>query len=179
MERKRSEQRIREQAELLDQAKEGIVACSAAGEIGYANAGARSLLGKLDGGNVFTLLNLSEEQVAGLLDDLRSEGGAEMESALHREDGQIVNVMARWSRARDSGTAGDRELIAILADVTKRRKLNARLREAQKMESLGALAVRSESGVGTTFEILLPIEENSSAQDTPAAVKATDADAAI
>ena len=151
MERKRSEQRIREQAELLDQAKEGIIACSAAGDIGYANAGARSLLGNLDGGNVFTLLNLSEEQVAGLLDPLRSEGGAEMEAALHREDGGIVNVMARWSRSSDSGATGDRELIAILADVTERRKLNARMREAQKLESLGALA----GGIAHDFNNLL------------------------
>jgi PAS domain S-box-containing protein len=142
-ERKSAEERVREQAALLDRAQDAIYVEDLDGVIGFWNRGAGSIYG------------WSSEEACGRKADslLRKEGPAHAEirsSVLEKgewvgertecaKDGRAITVECRCSIVRnDSGVPVS--ILVINTDITARKNLERQFLRAQRLESIGTLA---------------------------------------
>ncbi|MDT7543126.1 MAG: hypothetical protein QOE33_3030 [Acidobacteriota bacterium] len=145
-ERKRAEQRIREQAELLDKAQDAIVVRGLDDRIVFWNKGAEGIYGwtteeavgktarELD---LLNELNEAEfEQGYGAIRE-RGEWGGEMRQ--RTKEGREITVETRWTLVRDDG-GEPRSILVINTDVTERKRMESQFLRAQRMESIGTLA---------------------------------------
>ena len=141
--RKRAEERIGEQAALLDKAQDAIVVCGTELDVHFWNQGAERLYGwtaaEVLGCNVCEVLyrdpRLFERARRFVIDDGEWRG-----ELLHRtQDGREVRVESRWSLVRDV-SGHPKSFLSINTDITERKKLEALFLRAQRMESIGTLA---------------------------------------
>lgn len=141
-ERKLAEERMRQQASLLDQAQDAILVCDLKHQILYWNKGAEKIYG------------WSLEEVLGRsIDDVLPSAGGEMAQpqAAFEEDewsaevqqttkgGQELIVVSRWTFVRNEQQQPDYILITN-TDITEQRRSEEHLLRAQRMESIGTLA---------------------------------------
>ncbi len=143
-ERKRAEERIREQAALLDEAQDAILVRDLADRILFWNKGAEKIYGwtkeEAIGRDVRELLSKANraqfEEARGVL-FARGEWAGELQQAT-RTGGEIT-VESRWTLVRDD--AGEPESVLVInTDITERKKIEAQFLRAQRMESIGTLA---------------------------------------
>jgi PAS domain S-box-containing protein len=141
-ERKLAEERIRQQASLLDKAQDAILVCDLQHQILYWNKGAE----KIYGWTLEEALGKSIDQV------LPSTGGKSSwpESAFEEDEwsgelrhttktGEPKIVVSRWTFVRNEQKQPDYILITN-TDITESRKSEEHLLRAQRMESIGTLA---------------------------------------
>jgi two-component system, cell cycle sensor histidine kinase and response regulator CckA len=144
--RKRYEERIREQAELLDKAQDAIVVRGLDEKILFWNKGAERLYGwtteeavgrtarELD-----LLSELNEAQFEEGRKAIYSKGEWSGEFRQRTKAGEQIAVESRWTLvSSDSGEP--RSILVINTDITERRKIETQLLRAQRMESIGTLA---------------------------------------
>ena len=145
-ERKRAEERIREQAALLDKARDAIVVRGLDEKILYWNEGAERIYGwtaeEATGRTARELRLLSELNEAQFEKGqraVRERGEWSGEMRQWTKSGAEITVESRWTLVRD-----DREepqsILVINTDVTERKKMEAQFLRAQRMESIGTLA---------------------------------------
>ncbi len=143
-ERKLGEERIREQAALLDQAQDAILVRDLNHNILFWNKGAERIYGwtaqEALGKNVFDLL-LKERSTQ--FEEARQavlEAG-EWSGEIHqfRRDGAEITVESRWTLVRDDQGAPT-SILVINTDVTDRKRMESQFLRAQRMESIGTLA---------------------------------------
>ena len=143
-ERKRAEERIREQAALLDKAQDAILVRDLEGRILFWNKGAERIYGWTSeealGKNVRELLFGEnavqyDEAILALLRD--GEWTGELRQRTKSEDD--ITVESRWTLVRDD-KGETRSVLVINTDVTERKKIEAQFLRAQRMESIGTLA---------------------------------------
>ena len=143
-ERKRAEERIREQAALLDEAQDAILVRDLDDRILFWNKGAETIYGwtaeEAVGQNAREILfreDLSQfEKARGLLLD-RGEWAGELRQATRA--GNEITVESRWTLVRDD--AGEpASVLVINTDITERKKIESQFLRAQRMESIGTLA---------------------------------------
>lgn len=142
-ERKLGEERIRQQASLLDKAQDAILVCDLQYQILYWNKGAEKIYG------------LRLEEVLGRnIDDILigdGKGSAEAQTAFEGQDewhaemrqmtkaGETITVMSRWTLVRTERGQPDYILITN-TDITEQKRSEEHLLRAQRMESIGTLA---------------------------------------
>ena len=143
-ERKRSEDRIREQATLLDLAADGIFVRDLEGHIQFWNKGAECLYGWTPGeavgkkvGELFphddlVLFEAAEKVVL-------EKGDWSGEFHRHTKAGEEVIVSSRWTLLRDA-TGQPKSILAINTDITEKKRLENQFLRAQRMEGIGTLA---------------------------------------
>lgn len=151
---KLAQARISAQAALLDQATDAILVRSMEGVVEYWNRGAQRLYGwsseEVVGRNVIDFLHRDTAAFASAQMRLLAEGSWSGELVHQTQSGQPVTVECRWTLARDDdGGAG--KVLAINADVTEKKRLEAQIISAQRMESLGTLA----GGIAHDFNNIL------------------------
>ena len=143
-ERKQAEEKIREQAALLDKAQEAIMVCDLDDRLIYWNKSAERLYGwtavEAIGQNADQFLFKNEspqflQMKRQLLE--RSEWVGELPQIT--KGGKPVIVESRWTLVRD-GDSSPKSKLVINTDITERKKLEAQFLRAQRMETLGALA---------------------------------------
>ena len=141
-ERKLAEERLREQAAVLDQANDGIVISDLERRFVYCNASAARFLG------------LSRDEVVGrtarevggfpaqydeACDHVTQLGDWHGELAVKRRDGTTITVEGRWTLLRDDA-GRPKAVLAYYIDITEKKRLEAQYLRAQRIESIGLLS---------------------------------------
>jgi PAS domain S-box-containing protein len=143
-ERKLAEERIRQQAELLNKTQDAIIVCDLNYRIIYWNAAAEKLYGwttdEVIGKDICDLLFLGGRKE---LDEIREEfdarGKWSSERVRRSKDGTELKIMARWNLVH--GEHGQPDYVLIVhTDITKQKRAEEHLLRAQRMESIGTLA---------------------------------------
>jgi len=154
---KRDEERIAEQAALLDAARDAIVVRDLDLRMTYCNRSAERLYGlkAQDFGSRSSVETIYADTTK--VEEARrttlEQGGWSGELQINSIDGSMSLVASHWSLVRDK--AGQpREVLIISTDITEKKNLEQRFIRAQRMESLGTLA----SGIAHDLNnILAPI----------------------
>lgn len=142
--RKAAEEQIREQASLLDKARDAICVTDLTERITYWNSSAELLFGwtaeEALGKNVQSLLFQQDgcrypEASKQLLSDGRWEGELRPQTKV----GRVVIVESRWTLVTDS-SGSPKSILLINTDITERKRLEVQFLRAQRMESIGTLA---------------------------------------
>jgi two-component system cell cycle sensor histidine kinase/response regulator CckA len=145
-ERKRAEERIREQAALLDEARDAIVVRGLDQRILFWNRGAERLYGWTPEeavGKTARELDLHSELNDAQFEEgwraIRERGEWSGEFRQRNKSGEQIQVESRWTLVRDD-KGEPRSILVINTDITERRKIEQQLLRAQRMESIGTLA---------------------------------------
>jgi two-component system cell cycle sensor histidine kinase/response regulator CckA len=143
-EARRMEERIREQAELLDRARDAICLKDMEQNILYWNKGAERLYGwasrEAIGKNANELLFQDDLKPATeALPDLIRNG--EWLGELHQvsKAGKRIIVESRWTLLRDSA-GNPQSVLVINTDITEKKQIEAQFLRTQRLEGIGALA---------------------------------------
>lgn len=152
IERKRAEQKIREQAALLDIATDAIFVRDLKNKILFWNQGAETLYGwkaeEVIGKDATKLLCPQATQIKELMQILITQGEWQGELEQITKSGQKIVVASRWTLVRDvpRGLAHVRDrqtpksILVVNTDITQKKQLEAQFLRAQRMESIGTLA---------------------------------------
>ena len=143
-ERKRAEERIRQQASLLDHAQDAILVCDLNHQILFWNKGAERMYG-------LTVADVLGRNVSDILDAGEKSASAEANAALlendewklettHKtRDGDQIYVVSRWTLVRNDKGQPDYILITN-TDISEQKLAEQHLLRAQRLESIGTLA---------------------------------------
>ncbi|HEY9616155.1 MAG TPA: response regulator [Microcoleaceae cyanobacterium] len=158
IERNRTEQRIREQAALLDIATDAILVRTLDGKILFWNKGAERLYGwdaeTAIGQQVSELLyRTTHYQYAAAQQTLIEQGEWYGELEQITRSNETVTVESRWTLMRDNANQ-PKSVLIVSTNITEKKHLEAQFLRAQRMESIGTLA----SGIAHDLNnILTPI----------------------
>ncbi len=157
-ERKKAEERIREQAALLDKARDAISAVDLDGRVIYWNKSAERLTGysadEMIGKKADGLLFDDEDDVLSRAHRVvreQDEWAGELKQRTN--EGDEIIVESRWTLVRD-GTGAPQSILIINTDITERKQLEAQFLRAQRMESVGRLVSGIAHDLGN---LLVPI----------------------
>jgi PAS domain S-box-containing protein len=157
-ERKRNEERLREQADIIQRAQDAVIVRDFTSDcITVWNSGAERLYGwsatEAIGRPMEELIFAESNNRQALLKQLVATGDFHGEIKHRAKDGREVIVDARATLIRnDDGTP--RSVLGINTDVTEQKKLEKHVLRTQRLESIGTLA----SGVAHDLNnILVPI----------------------
>jgi PAS domain S-box-containing protein len=143
-ERKLAEQRVREQAALINQATNAILVRDLEDRVRFWNHGAERLYGwtatEAIGRNandfLFKLSSPAPDEASNLLTE-RGEWNGELRQVT--KGGKEVIVESHWTLMRDD-QGRPKSTLVINTDITAKKKLEAQFLRAQRMESIGTLA---------------------------------------
>ncbi|MDF5727473.1 MAG: response regulator [Rhizonema sp. PD38] len=158
IERKRAEQKIREQAALLDVATDAIFVHNFENIILFWNKAAERLYGwqaeDAIGKKISELWDeKNRPQLLEALKSLVQNGSWEAELYQRTKSGKDIIVESRWTLVRDFDKKGQSILI-VNTDITQKKELEAQFLRAQRLESIGTLA----SGIAHDLNnVLAPI----------------------
>ncbi|MCM3871992.1 MAG: PAS domain S-box protein [Pyrinomonadaceae bacterium] len=143
-ERKLAEERISQQAALLDQAQDAILVRDLNHNILFWNKGAERIygwsaeetIGKNSREVLFResppLFEIARQEVL-----VKGEWSGELRQV--RKDGEEIVVASRWTLVRDE-KGQPASILVINTDVTERKRIESQFLRAQRMESIGTLA---------------------------------------
>ncbi len=142
-ERREAEERIREQAALLDQTQDAILVCDLEHRILSWNKGAERIYGWTAAEAVGRLVRERMQRDLGQLVEamksLQATGEWSGELRHVTKQGAEVILEGRWTLLRDA-QGQPKSMLAINTDVTERKQIEAQFLRAQRMESIGTLA---------------------------------------
>jgi PAS domain S-box-containing protein len=144
-ERRRAEEKIREQASLLDVTRDAIIVRDLEDRITYWNKGAEYLYGwtaeEAIGQRCTQLLYKKEglPQFTKARENTFEKGEWSGELQQRTKDGKDIIVQGRWTLVRDeNGTP--KSVLVINSDITEKKHLESQILRMQRLESLGTLA---------------------------------------
>ncbi|HRE82720.1 MAG TPA: ATP-binding protein [Opitutaceae bacterium] len=142
--RRAAEARIRQQASLLDKARDAICVVTLDRRVTFWNASAARLYGwtasEAIGGDLGQLFNLSDtSRLDEAFERLSHSGEWAGELRTRNRQGVTIVTESRWTLVTGSDQRAESVLI-INTDVTDRKRLESQLMRAQRLESIGTLA---------------------------------------
>ncbi|HEV2447515.1 MAG TPA: PAS domain S-box protein [Candidatus Sulfopaludibacter sp.] len=153
--RKRTEDNLREQAQLLNLAHDAILSLDRESIIRFWSRGAEEMYGwsseeALGRVSHQLLQSVFPESLEEIGRSAGKHGHWEGEMLQSRKDGSQIRVSSRWA-VRHDGSGTPLGFLEINTDITEKRRIEEQLRHTQKLESLGVLA----GGVAHDFNNLL------------------------
>jgi hypothetical protein len=158
IERKQTEQKIREQAALLDIATDAIFVQDLEDKILFWNKAAERVYGwKKEEAITKKIPDLWQEKHLSQLQEalklLMKNGSWEGELQQTTKAGQEIIVESRWTLVREFGNKAQ-SILVVNTDITQKKQLEAQFLRAQRLESIGTLA----SGIAHDLNnVLAPI----------------------
>lgn len=142
--RREAETRVREQADLLDQARDGIVVTDLASHIVFWNRGAERIFGwtaaeTINRRPVEFFGTAAEPDLTALAQSVDREGEWHGELRLDHKQHHTLTAEVRATLIRDEH-GRPKSRLAIITDITEKKNLEAQFLRAQRLESLGMLA---------------------------------------
>ncbi len=138
-----AEAQVKQQASLLDHARDAILVRSLDGRLSYWNQGAERLYGwsaaEALGRTDAELLHPDRTELGAALQQLVARGEWTGELNQRSRDGRPLTVDARWTLVRDSA-GRPASVLCLHADITERKRFEELARRSQRMESIGTLA---------------------------------------
>ncbi|HEX4264108.1 MAG TPA: PAS domain S-box protein [Verrucomicrobiae bacterium] len=139
----RADEQIRSQAALLDVTQDAIFVRDFSDRILYWNDGAQRLYGwtmmEVRGKTSSELLSSATAQVSLALEAVREHGQWNGELRQKTRDGRELTIQSRWTVVNERKGA-PRAILVVNTDITEKKKLEAQLLRAQRLESIGTLA---------------------------------------
>ena len=157
-ERKRSEEQLREQAELLHLAHDAIMVRDMEDRVEFWNRGAEALYGwtaeEVRGRKTSDFLHLSDTKPMERARQTLLETGTWSGESQHlTKSGGKVIVRGRWSLLRDE-LGRPKSKLVINTDITAQKRIEEQFLRTQRLESIGTLA----SGIAHDLNnVLLPV----------------------
>ncbi|MBD2437088.1 response regulator [Nostoc sp. FACHB-110] len=158
-ERLQVEEKIREQAALLDITSDAIIVKDFGNQIRFWNQGAESLYGwpatEVIGQDVSQLLYPPDSlsQIQSIYAGIADSGFWHGELKQINKQGKNVIVSSRWTLMRDRN-GQPKSILTVNTDITEKKHLESQILRAQRLESIGTLA----SGIAHDLNnILTPI----------------------
>lgn len=157
-ERKAAEERIRQQASLLEKSQDAIIVCDLNYKVLYWNNGAERIygwkIGEVLGKSVLLIYeNGLEKRQAAIKASLEASSEWRAQEKHINKSGEKTFAESRWTLVRNDQHQPDYILI-INTDITEKHRTEEQLLRAQRMESIGTLA----GGIAHDFNnILSPI----------------------
>gem|GEM_PF-779204 len=142
-ERRVAEDKLKEQATLLDEARDAILVFDLAGRVVFWNKSAERIYGwpvsASSGRPAWELLGQTESSFAEMMKLLlaRGEWAGEVEHTSRGHDRLIIE--GRWTLLRDDAGA-PKSILAIHTDISSRKQLETQFLRAQRLDSIGTLA---------------------------------------
>ena len=140
---KLAEERIHEQAALLDKAQDAIHVKDLEGRITYWNKSAERLHGwtaaEVLGRCALEFLYADQEQATAARAHLFQHGAWQGELIKKTKDRRELIVETRWTLVR-AADGTPKSILAINTNITEKKRLESQLLRAQRMESIGTLA---------------------------------------
>jgi PAS domain S-box-containing protein len=141
--RKQSEERIAEQAALLDKTHDAIMVRDLEGKILFWNKGAERMYGwsreDTIGQKTVDFLYVNIESFKEIYDLTLKRGEWAGEVQHLTKSGEEITVEARWTLINDND-GKPKSLLSVNTDITERKKIEKQFLRAQRMESIGTLA---------------------------------------
>lgn len=142
--RRFAEERIREQAALLDQAHDAIFVLNMNDRIIYWNKGAESLLGwnteEVMGCKIIGMMfDEDNPSVAEALNHVREEGTWQSEMIQRTKDDSRITVDSSWTLVNDED-GNPRAIMVVNADITEKKRLASDLVRSAQLAMVGELA---------------------------------------
>jgi PAS domain S-box-containing protein len=158
-ERLRAEEKIHEQAALLDKAHDAIGVIDLEYRILYWNKGAEHLYGwtaeEAMGKKAEELLYIPESPEHHEIQKNVSEKGEWTGELRQRtKDGRAIIVQSRWTLVRDH-EGNPKSILIINTDITEKKKLETQFFRAQRMESIGKLAGGIAHDLNNVFQPIM------------------------
>lgn len=143
-ERKFAEERIRQQASLLEKAQDAIIVCDLNYHVIFWNKGAERIYGRsIDEalGRPFNdvVLGGGPERILEIRREFEHHDEHRFEERQFKKDGTSLVVESRWTLVRDDHEQPD-YILVINTDVSEKRRTEEQLFRAQRLESIGTLA---------------------------------------
>lgn len=138
-----AQEKIQEQASLLEKARDAIIVRTLDHRITYWNQSAERLYGwtagEAIGRSVVDLLYKDPTDFYRAHEHVKKSGEWVGELQQVSRSGQDLIIEGRWTLVRDA-EGRDRSVLAINTDITERRNLERQFLRAQRLESIGTLA---------------------------------------
>ncbi|MCW1884324.1 PAS domain S-box protein [Luteolibacter flavescens] len=143
LDRQMADARIRDQASLLDRARDAILVRNLDHRISYWNKSAERLYGwtaeEVIGSSVETLLYRDTKDFRAACQTVIETGEWLGELQHFARDGRQLTVEGRWTLLYDEN-GKPRNILTINTDITEHRQLQQQFLRAQRLESIGTLA---------------------------------------
>ncbi|WP_096595457.1 GAF domain-containing protein [Calothrix sp. NIES-2098] len=144
IERQKSEQKIREQAALLDVANDAIIVQSLDNHIRFWNKSAEHLYGwkasEVMDRNAHQLISFAtSSQLQQAQQSVVESGSWQGELSQVTKAGKEIIVSSRWSLVLDF-LGKPQSILIVNTDITEKKQLEAQFLQAQRLESIGTLA---------------------------------------
>jgi PAS domain S-box-containing protein len=170
-ERKKAEDKIEEQADLLDKARDAIVVRDLDGKISYWSKGAERMYGwsrdDVLGGYIGGLVYENPKEFERINELTIRKGEWQGDIQHFTKDRRVITTEARWTLIRDKNDQ-PKSVLSIDSDVTERKKIEAQFMRAQRMESIGTLAGGIAHDLNNILTpILLSIDLLKTSSDNP------------
>lgn len=138
-----ADQKMREQATLLDNARDAILVRNLDHTVQYWNKGAEQMYGwsqqEMLGKSIRSVLYTSPQTFDVAMAEVMNSGEFSGELEQITRDGRTIIVQVRWTLLRDEA-GKPKSVFAINSDVTERKNLEQQFLRAQRLESIGTLA---------------------------------------